>query len=87
MLTNHHAKSTYIDALAHWSTDNEVYPGRPRDQVVTAAGVTIGSTTASAAGIVTRGVLLDLAVGGPLPSGHAELPPRISLSLRRASTV
>jgi kynurenine formamidase len=71
LVTNHHAKSTHIDALAHWSTDNEVYPGRPRDQVVTAAGVTFASTTAFAAGIVTRGVLLDLAVEAPLPSGHA----------------
>lgn len=71
LVTNHHAKSTHIDALAHWSTGDEVYPGRPRDQVVTAAGVTFGSTTAFAAGIVTRGVLLDLAVEEPLPSGHA----------------
>lgn len=71
LVTNHHSKSTHIDALAHWSTDGEVYPGRPRDQVVTAGGVTFASTTAFAAGIVTRGVLLDLAVEAPLPSGHA----------------
>jgi kynurenine formamidase len=71
LVTNHHAKSTHIDALAHWSSDNEVYPGRPRDQVVTAAGVTFASTTAFAAGIVTRGVLLDLAVEEPLPPGYA----------------
>ncbi len=68
---NHHAKSTHIDALAHWSTDGEVYPGRPRDQVVTAGGVTFASTAAFAAGIVTRGVLLDLAVDEPLPAGYA----------------
>lgn len=71
LVTNHHAKSTHIDALAHWSTDGEVYPGRPRDQVVTAAGVTYASTTAFAAGIVTRGVLLDLAVEGPLAPAYA----------------
>jgi kynurenine formamidase len=71
VVTNHHAKSTHIDALAHWSTDGEVYPGRPRDQVVTPGGVTFGSTSAFAAGIVTRGVLLDLAIDEPLPSGHA----------------
>ena len=70
LVTNHHAKSTHLDALAHWSTDGEVYPGQPRDQVVTAAGVTHASTGAFAAGIVTRGVLLDLAVDEPLPSGH-----------------
>lgn len=71
VVTNHHAKSTHIDALAHWSIDGEVYPGRPRDQVVTPGGVTFGSTSAFAAGIVTRGVLLDLAIDEPLPSGHA----------------
>jgi kynurenine formamidase len=35
------------------------------------AGVQHGSTTAFAAGIVTRGVLLDLAVDGPVPADHA----------------
>lgn len=30
LVTNHHAKSTHIDALAHWSQDDQVYPGRPR---------------------------------------------------------
>jgi kynurenine formamidase len=71
LVTNHHAKSTHIDALAHWSHDDEVYPGRPRAQVVTAGGVTHASTAAFAAGIVTRGVLLDLAVDGPLPPAYA----------------
>jgi kynurenine formamidase len=70
LVTNHHARSTHLDALAHWSTNGEVYPGQPRDQVVTAAGVTHASTAAFAAGIVTRGVLLDLADEGPLPPGH-----------------
>jgi hypothetical protein len=67
LVTNHHSKSTHLDALAHWSTDGEVYPGRPRDSAVTAGGVTHASTMAFAAGIVTRGVLLDLAVEGPHP--------------------
>lgn len=70
LVANHHGKSTHIDALAHWSSDDEVYPGRPRAEVVTAGGVTAASTTAFAAGIVTRGVLLDLAPEEPLPSGH-----------------
>jgi kynurenine formamidase len=71
LVTNHHAASTHLDALAHWSTGGEVYPGRPRQQVVTPAGATHASTTAFAAGIVTRGVLLDLAVEEPLPPGYA----------------
>lgn len=36
LVTNHHAKSTHLDALAHWSTGDQVYPGRPRAEVVTA---------------------------------------------------
>lgn len=71
LVTNHHVKSTHIDALAHWSSDGEVYPGRPRAEAVTPGGVTHASTTAFAAGIVTRGVLLDLAVEGPLPPAYA----------------
>ncbi|MGQ4515588.1 cyclase family protein [Streptomyces sp. DW26H14] len=71
LIQNHHAKSTHIDALAHWSTDGEVYPGRPRDQVITPGGVTFASTAAFAAGIVTRGVLLDLAADEPVPAGYA----------------
>ena len=71
LVTNHHVKSTHLDALSHWSSDDQVYPGRPRAQAVTAAGVTHGSTAAFAAGIVTRGVLLDLAVDGPVPAAYA----------------
>ncbi|GIF61967.1 cyclase [Asanoa ishikariensis] len=71
LVTNHHVSSTHIDALAHWSHDGEVYPGRPRAEVVTAEGVTHASTAAFAAGIVTRGVLLDLAVEGPVPPAYA----------------
>jgi kynurenine formamidase len=39
-------------------------------EAVTGGVVTHGSTSAFAAGIVTRGVLLDLAPGGRLPSAH-----------------
>ncbi|HEX6344985.1 cyclase family protein [Umezawaea sp.] len=71
LVTNHHVRSTHIDALAHWSRDDLVYPGKPREQAVTPGGVVHGSTGAFAAGIVTRGVLLDLAADGPLAPGHA----------------
>ncbi|MCC2269350.1 cyclase family protein [Streptomyces sp. CT1-17] len=71
LVTNHHAKSTHLDALAHWSRDGDVYPGRPRGEVVTPAGVTHASSASFAAGIVTRGVLLDLAHQGPLPPAYA----------------
>ncbi|WP_258566232.1 cyclase family protein [Streptomyces parvulus] len=67
---NHHWKSTHLDALAHWSTDGRAYPGRPREQAVTPVGITHASTAAFAAGIVTHGVLLDLAAEGPLPPAY-----------------
>ncbi|MEU7367419.1 cyclase family protein [Streptomyces hygroscopicus] len=71
LVTNHHPRSTHLDALGHTVRDGRVYPGRPVDQAVTPAGARHGSTAAYAAGIATRGILLDLAADGPLPSGHA----------------
>lgn len=71
VITNHHPRSTHLDAPAHINRAGHVYPGRPAAECVTPAGVRHGSTAAFAAGIVTRGVLLDLASDGPLPSGHA----------------
>ncbi|MCX5398357.1 cyclase family protein [Streptomyces sp. NBC_00102] len=70
LVTNHHVRSTHLDALGHQVVDGQVYPGRPLAESVTPTGVRHGSTAAFAAGIVTRGVLLDLAFEGPLPAGH-----------------
>ncbi|WP_329130557.1 cyclase family protein [Streptomyces sp. NBC_00670] len=70
LVTNHHVLSTHIDALGHQVRDGRVYPGRPLAESVTPAGVRHGSTGAFASGIVTRGVLLDLAPEDPLPPGH-----------------
>ena len=69
MIVTNHAVWTHRDALSHQAIDGLVYPGRPLAGSVTPAGVTHGSTTAFAAGVVTRGVLLDLATDGPLPGG------------------
>ncbi|MFI5611440.1 cyclase family protein [Amycolatopsis sp. NPDC051903] len=71
VVTNHHPRSTHLDALAHIAGDGTVYPGRPLAESVTPAGVHHGSSAAFSTGIVTRGVLLDLAGEGPLPEGHA----------------
>lgn len=70
VVTPHHPGLTHLDAVAHMPVDGLVYPGRPLTEAVTAAGVIHGSTTAFAEGVVTRGVLLDLAPGDRLPSGH-----------------
>jgi len=66
----HHPALTHLDAFAHMPVDGLVYPGRPLTEAVTAGGVLHGSTTAFAEGLLTRGVLLDLAPGGRLPSAH-----------------
>lgn len=68
VVTPHHPGLTHIDALAHMPVEGVVYPDRPVSDAVTPGGVLHGSTTAFAEGVVTRGVLLDLAPGGRLPS-------------------
>ncbi|HEX3781271.1 MAG TPA: cyclase family protein [Pseudonocardiaceae bacterium] len=70
LITNHHPRSTHLDALGHMVGDGLVYPGRSLGESVTPAGARHGSTAAFAEGIVTRGVLLDLAMEGPLPSAY-----------------
>ncbi|ONI89626.1 cyclase [Actinosynnema sp. ALI-1.44] len=70
VVTNHHVLSTHLDALGHMPQNGQVYPGRPAAEAVTMGGVVHGSTTAFAAGIVTRGVLLDFGADGPVPADH-----------------
>jgi hypothetical protein len=61
VLTPHHPGLTHLDALVHVPVDGLVYPERPLAVAVTPTGVRHGSTTAFADGVLTRGVLLDLA--------------------------
>lgn len=70
VVTPHDPGLTHLDAFAHMPVEGLVYPGRPVTEAVTAAGVRHGSTAAFAAGLLTRGVLLDLAPDGRLPSAH-----------------
>ncbi|MEU3512792.1 cyclase family protein [Streptomyces longwoodensis] len=65
--TTHHPQVTHIDALTHTIVDGNVYPDAPLASRVNAAGVSLGSTSIFSQGVVTRGVLLDLAPDGPLP--------------------
>lgn len=80
IVTPHHPALTHIDAFAHMPVHGTVYPGRPVTEAITAGGVRHGSTTAFAEGIVTRGILLDLAPGDRLPAAH----PITSIDLDRA---
>ncbi len=70
-VANHHRGSTHIDALVHVPHNGQVYPGKPLSESLTPGGITHASTTAFAAGILTRGVLLDLAPDGPLAPRYA----------------
>jgi kynurenine formamidase len=51
---------THVDALCHVSYDGLTYNGRAADEVLTTRGASAQDITAYAAGIVGRGVLLDL---------------------------
>lgn len=58
----HRAALTHLDGLSHVAGhDGRVYNGRRFDDVVTAAGLSHGSIYAQREGIVSRGVLLDVA--------------------------
>lgn len=70
VMTPHNPGLTHLDALVHIPVDGHVYPGRPLTEAVTPTGIHHGSTTAFADGVLTRGVLLDLAHGDRLPPAH-----------------
>jgi kynurenine formamidase len=70
VVTPHNPRLTHLDAPVHIPVDGHVYPGRPLTEAVTPTGVRHGSTTAFADGVLTRGVLLDLAPGDRLPPAH-----------------
>lgn len=83
IITTHHHQLTHLDALTHTITDGLVYPGCPVAERATAAGVSRGSTSIFGDGVLTRGVLLDLAPGGRLPDGHAVTGADLAAAARR----
>ena len=52
---------THLDSLAHYFWDGRMYGGRPASLVTRSEGATQNDVGAASAGIVTRGVLLDVA--------------------------
>ena len=60
-LVPHGFEMTHLDAVTHSYFEGRVYNGRRAAQAVTPGGVAFGSIMAAAEGIVTRGVLLDVA--------------------------
>ena len=70
VMTPHRAELTHIDALTHVVYDGQVYPGVPLSGRGRPGRRIRSSTAIFAGGIVTRGVLLDLAPGGQLAVDH-----------------
>ena len=56
---------THLDAVAHMFAEGRSYNGRSAASTVTPAGLTFGSIHAQRDGILTRGVLLDVAAFVP----------------------
>jgi hypothetical protein len=82
MLT-HSPEVTHLDSLVHQVVDGKVYPGIALEEAGGAAGYSHGSTAMCAHGVVTRGVLVDLAIDGPLPEGHGVTGAEIEMACAR----
>jgi hypothetical protein len=61
ILSAHGFEMTHLDAIGHSTLDGRVYGDRVASEVVTAGGLRHGGVDHAAGGIVTRGVLLDVA--------------------------
>ncbi len=69
----HAASLTHVDCLSHIAShDHRVYNERDFDAVAAEHGITHGSVFAQRGGIVTRGVLLDVAEAQGLPYFDAD---------------
>jgi hypothetical protein len=72
-LNPHGFEMTHLDALGHSFFDGCAYNGRKVADILTADGLSFASISNAASGIVTRGVLLDVAeaAGVPFLGRHA----------------
>lgn len=87
LITTHHPEVTHLDAVSHMVADGQVYPGIALAESSGPTGVTHGAADVFACGIVTRGVLLDLAPGDRLPDGHAVTAGDLEAAAARAGVV
>jgi kynurenine formamidase len=60
-LSPHGFEMTHLDAVCHMFFEGAAYNGRRAADVLSRAGLTFGSIMAAEDGVVTRGVLLDVA--------------------------
>jgi len=71
-LVPHGFEMTHLDAVAHSYFEGRVYNGRRAAAVVKPDGIAFGSVMAAVDGIVTRGVLLDVAAARGVEHLRAE---------------
>ena len=60
-LTVHGFDITHLDAVGHNAVDGRMYNGRDARRSITAEGLKFGAIDAAGEGVLTRGVLLDVA--------------------------
>lgn len=86
-VNTHNAAVTHIDALVHVPVGDQVYPGVALQDAITPTGVRHASTDGFTTGVVTRGVLLDLAPdSGRLPADHRISGADLDAALARTGT-
>lgn len=66
-IASHGMVVTHMDALCHFSWNDNLYNGRKASETVGAGGANWGSIYAQRQGIFTRGVLLDVAAARDVP--------------------
>jgi hypothetical protein len=86
-MTTHGFAVTHVDALCHVFTpggSQGMYNGYPVDDVTPDGALRLGIEQLAVAGLVGRGVLLDIAAvrGGPLPLGSAIVPEDLDMAER-----
>ncbi|WP_033346337.1 cyclase family protein [Catenuloplanes japonicus] len=87
IITTHHPEVTHLDAMAHWIDDGRTYPGVALADSAGPGGVRHGAAHVYGGGILTRGVLLDLAPGGGrLDPAHPITAADLDAAAARAGT-
>jgi kynurenine formamidase len=83
----HGTAFTHIDALCHVSYEGKLYNNRPFEENLSGTGAEWGSLDAWFEGIVTRGVLLDVAAGraeGYVSEGNPVTPADLDAAAKRS---
>ncbi|SDS69846.1 cyclase family protein [Actinoplanes derwentensis] len=84
VVTTHHPEVTHLDGLGHWAEGGRVYPGVGVADSSGPTGVRHGAADVFGGGILTRGVLLDLAPGGRLAPAHPVTAAELDAAAGRA---